>query len=153
MPEVTKEFTVDRPLAVTWEFFNTPEDVAACVPGCESVEQLDEDTFNAEVGVQVAYTSLIFNTVVEITDRQNLESMDVEGTAQPSGRMPGSAQVTGHLDVEEVDATTVGEMTIQFAIRGRLGSLGESAFTRKCDEMTQRFIDNIRAELEGVEAS
>ncbi|MFB6131585.1 MAG: CoxG family protein [Salinigranum sp.] len=149
MPEVTRAFTIRRNIGDTWAFFNSPEDIAACVPGCESVEQLDENTFNAAVGVKVGYTSLTFDTVVEITDRTEPTSMEVEGTAEPSGRMPGSARVEGRLDMDEDGEDTSGEITIEFAIRGRLGSLGESAFTHKSEEITEQFLENVRAELEG----
>lgn len=150
MPEVTKTFTFDSPRAGTWDFFNSPEKVAACVPGCEAVEQIDEDTFDALIGVSVAYTNLTFDATIEIVDRDPMTSMDVEGSAEPTGRMPGAAHVSGHLQMEG-DGVTEGEVTIEFGIRGRLGSLGESAFTRKCEEMTQEFLDNVEAELAGVE--
>lgn len=153
MPEVTKQFIVDRPIEDVWEFFNSPDDLAPCVPGCESVEQIDEDTFNAEVRVKVAYTNLTFDTKINITDRDEPTSMTVDGEAQPSGRMPGSATVNGTLELVDEGDSTAGTMTIQFAIRGRLGSLGESAFTHKCEEITGQFIDNVKAELEGVKTT
>ncbi|WP_416841486.1 CoxG family protein [Haloferax sp. DFSO52] len=153
MPEVTKEFEISHPVEQVWEFFNTPDRVAACVPHCQSVEQLDEDTFEAKVGVDVAYTSLTFDTEVEIVERTDLEYMKIEGKATPSGRMPGSATVSGDLELDGDDTTTNGTMTIQFAIRGRLGSLGESAFTHQCEKLTDEFLENIQEQIASGKAA
>lgn len=149
MPEVISEFTVDQSIEETWNFFNTPDQLAPCVPGCESVEEINEDLFNAEVTVDIAYTTLTFNTQVKITDKERPESMTVGVEASPKGRMPGTANADGGLELGVVDEdTTEGEITIEFSIFGRLGSLGESAFTHKCEEITDQFIENVVEKLE-----
>jgi carbon monoxide dehydrogenase subunit G len=154
MPEVTRAFDIAVPVEETWEFFMTPERMAPCVPGCESFEQIEEDVFDAEILVEVAYTSLTFDAHIEITDKEPPNFAVVEAEASPSGRMPGSATVDGELELADGgDGTTDGEITIEFAIRGRLGSLGESAFKHQCENLTDSFLDNARAELEGAEAT
>lgn len=153
MAEVTREFRVERPVEDTWEFFITPETVAPCVPGCVGVEEVEPDVFDAEIEVKVAYTKLTFETRIELTDKQPPNSAEVKAKAEPSGRMPGSATVEGDLSLEaDGPDATEGEIGIQFAIRGRLGSLGESAFRHKCEEMTDLFIENLKTELEEKEA-
>lgn len=150
MPAVTRSFTIDRPLDAVWEFFTTPDRVAPAVPGCEEVEELSDTEFNATVAVKVAYSNLTFDTHIEITDQDPPNSMTVEATAEPSGRMPGSATVDAELDLESIDdGSTAGTMTMEFAIRGRLGSLGESAFKHKSEELTDQFIENVADALEG----
>lgn len=152
MPTVTNEFEVEADRDEAWEFFLTPDRVAPCVPGCESVDQVDDVTFEALVSVNVAYTDLTFDTRIEITDQDPPQSLTAEGTAEPTGRMPGSAVVTGDLRLDAVaEETTEGVLEIDFGIRGRLGTLGESAFRHKCAELTQEFVDNVKEELEGVE--
>lgn len=149
MPEVTKEFTVRVPLEQTWEFFIAPERVAPCVPGCERVEEIEPDLFNVDVNVKVAYTDLTFNTELEITEQDRPSALTVVGTATPQGRIPGSATVTGTLALASADEhSTTGTLDIEFAIRGRLGSLGESAFKHKCDEITDEFLSNVITTLE-----
>lgn len=149
MPEVTREFTVDRSIEDTWDFFITPDKLAPCVPGCENIEELEEDLFDVDVSVDVAYTTLTFDTEVEITDKESPESMTVDVKASPKGHMPGTAKADGGLELNAVDEdTTDGEITISFSIFGRLGSLGESAFRHKCEEITDQFIENVVEELE-----
>ncbi|QLG60312.1 CoxG family protein [Halorarum salinum] len=154
MPEVTREFNIGVPVAETWDFFMTPDKMAPCVPGCESVEELEEDIFDAKIGVEVAYTSLTFDAHIEITDKDPSNFAAVEAEASPAGRMPGSATVDGDLEMAEgEDHTTEGEITIEFAIRGRLGSLGESAFKHQCDKLTDEFLANVKEELEGAKVT
>lgn len=149
MPTVTNEFEIHTPRGDVWDFLLTPELVAPCVPGCEEFEQLSDTEFDVTVGVKVAYTNLTFDAHVEMTNQDPPQRLEVEGTAEPMGRMPGSAIFSGTLELEEdgSDATR-GTAVIDFGIRGRLGSLGESAFRHKSEELTQQFIDNIKAELE-----
>lgn len=150
MPAVTKDFRIDRGIDDVWAFLVTPADVAPAVPGCESYEELEEDVFEARVTVTVAYTTLNFDAHIEIVDKDPPGRMRVEGTAEPTGRMPGSATLTGELALDAVDNNvTEGTIDVEFAIRGRLGSLGDSAFRSKCDTLTQEFIDNVTTRLEG----
>lgn len=154
MPEITKEFEFDAPVEETWEFFITPETVAPCVPGCESYEQHDENVFSATIGVKVAYTSLTFDADVELSEKNPPNSVTVEVLAEPSGRMPGSAKADGDLELRRsADGGTEGSITIEFAIRGRLGSLGESAFKSKTEQMTEEFLANVEEGLEAAELS
>lgn len=149
MSEVTKEFTVHAPLQETWDFFVTPDKSAACVPGCDRVEEIGVDVFTVDVNVTVAYTDLTFTTELEITDKHPPNALTVTGLANPQGHIPGSATVTGDLSLDAVDDdTTTGTLRVEFAIRGRLGSLGESAFRHKCDELTDEFLSNVTTALE-----
>lgn len=152
MPKVTNSFDIQKPVEETWNFFITPDKVAPCVPGCESVEEVAEDVFEAEIAVEVAYTSLTFDAHIELKDKQPPNSAVVEAKAEPAGRMPGSATVDGDLElIADGDGGTEGSIIIDFAIRGRLGSLGESAFRHQCEKLTDEFIANVKAELEGEE--
>lgn len=154
MPEVTREFDIDVPVQETWDFIMTPDLMAPCVPGCQSVEEIEEDVFDAEILVEVAYTSLTFDAHIEITDKEPPNYAVVEAEASPTGRMPGSATVDGDLEMTDGgNDTTDGELTIEFAIRGRLGSLGESAFKHQCEKLTDEFLGNMKEELEGAEAT
>lgn len=149
MPEVTREFDIAVPVEETWDFLLTPELMAPCVPGCESVEEIEEDVFDAKILVEVAYTSLTFDTHIEITEKRPPNYAVVEAEASPSGRMPGSAKVDADVELNDtIDNTTSGELTIEFAIRGRLGSLGESAFKHQCEKLTDEFLENMKEELE-----
>lgn len=149
MSTVTNEFEIHAARQAAWDFLLTPERVAPCVPGCEAVEQRSETEFDVTVGVKVAYANLTFDTHVEITDQDPPRALTAEGTAEPTGRMPGSAIFSGDLTLEEDgDGVTHGSVTIDFGIRGRLGSLGESAFQRKSEELTAQFVDNVKAALE-----
>lgn len=148
MPQVTRQFDIEREVEDTWEFFLTPDDVAPCVPGCKSVEETGEDEFTAEIQVDVAYTSLTFDADIALSDKRPPNAVHVDATAEPAGRMPGSSTVDADLEMEDVDGHTEGTITIAFAIRGRLGSLGESAFKHKCEELTEEFVENVTAELE-----
>lgn len=150
MPTVSKGFAIGRPVEDVWSFLTTPASVAPCVPGCDGYDEVAEDVFDATVTVTVAYTTLTFDAHVEITDQSPPTDLHVEGSAEPTGRIPGSAVVSGdlHLDAAD-DGTTDGTIEVTFAVRGRLGSLGESAFRSKCDSLTDAFIGNVTAELEG----
>lgn len=153
MPQVTREFEAAVPVEETWDFLMTPERVAPCVPGCESFDELSPDVFEATIAVQVAYTSLTFDAHVELTDKEPPRSAVIEATAEPTGSMPGSAVVTGDIELWPTDdATTSGQLAIDFAIRGRLGSLGESAFAHQCEQLTDVFLASVTEQLERTDA-
>lgn len=149
MPEVTRDFEIDRSIGDTWQFFMAPDEIAPCFPGCQSYEEVGEDVFDAEIQVNVAYTDLVFDAHVELLDQHPPNSAVVEATAEPTGRIPGSATVEGGLQLRGDGHHTVGELEIEFAIRGRLGSLGTSAFKHKCEQLVDEFLGTVTDELEG----
>lgn len=150
MPTVTREFQFDRTIERTWDFMVTPETVAPCVPGCQSFSEVEDDVFDAALAVKVAYTDLTFDTRVEITDKDRPNQAVVRGEGHPTGRIPGSATVDGRLELSATDdGGTSGTIDIEFAIRGRLGSLGEGAFRHKCEQLTDEFLANVAARLDG----
>lgn len=154
MPEITRQFRFDTSVQETWEFMTTPETVAPCVPGCESYEQHEADVFTADIGVKVAYTNLTFNADIEILDKEPPNTATVAVLAKPSGRMPGSAKADADLQLtDDGDGGTEGSITMVFAIRGRLGSLGESAFKSKSEQLTDEFLENVAKELEEQEVT
>ena len=153
MPTVTRSFETTAPVEEAWAFLTTPERVAPCVPGCEAFEERAPDVFDATIAVEVAYTSLTFDARVELADLDPPTSALLRATAEPAGAMPGSATVEGHLALRPTeDGGTAGEVTVEFAIRGRLGSLGESAFAHKCERLTEQFLATVTDELERADA-
>jgi uncharacterized protein len=52
--KIVDEFTVTAPLARTWSVIRDPQKVASCVPGCRSVETIDESHYRAVVASSVS---------------------------------------------------------------------------------------------------
>ncbi|MCY4364577.1 MAG: SRPBCC domain-containing protein [Gammaproteobacteria bacterium] len=59
--KIEKSFTVAAPRVAVCQFITSPEAVAACVPGCEKVEQTGESTYQAVIRIKIGMIKARFN--------------------------------------------------------------------------------------------
>jgi carbon monoxide dehydrogenase subunit G len=62
------EFRVNSDPERCWEFFTSLQNIGSCIPGCESVTLLDENTALFKVKVSVGYISKTFELKARLKD-------------------------------------------------------------------------------------
>ena len=92
-------FDVPHRIDTVWEFFEDIPQVAACLPGAELTEVVDEDDYKGRVGVSLGPVKLRFHGTAHITERDAAAKrlvLDAEG-ADEKGRGQASLQVIAQL--------------------------------------------------------
>ena len=68
--------------------------------------------------------------------------------AKPAG-MPGQLQTAAHLALDAIDAhSTRMRYVLDIGITGKLGSIGQSAFRAKAEELAAVFGSNVKSAIE-----
>jgi len=103
--DLSGEHTFAAPREQVWKLLLDPETLRSCLPGCERLEPVGEDEYEATMKIGVAAIRGTYQGRVKISDKQEPSSyrMSVDGKG-------GAGQVSGEGSlelVEEGDQTRV----------------------------------------------
>lgn len=130
------------PLArdAVWRALNDPEVLRACVPGCESFERVDDNSYDAVVTAKVGPVQARFKGRVTLEDLQPPESysMSFQGQGGQAGFVRGTADV--RLD-ETADGCRVG-YGVRATLGGKLAQLGSRLVDGAARKTADDFFDN-----------
>jgi carbon monoxide dehydrogenase subunit G len=151
--ELTDRFTVHASSQDVWALLWDLPRVAMCLPGCESIEVVDDTNLKARFAQKVGpfQVSMDLDLVVqELTEKERIivagGGKDKRGNTLKLNRlMMELAPSSNH----ETDGETEVSYTMDFNLYGRLATLGNAIVKRKAEEMRAQFTERITAELEG----
>lgn len=119
--ELSGDHTFAAPREQVWQLLLNPEVLRQCLPGCEHMEEIGPDEYEATMKIGVAAIRGTYQGHVKISDREEPEryKLLVEGKG-PAGQVSGE----GILEfVEEGDQTVVKYMGTA-NVRGTLARVG-----------------------------
>ena len=143
-------FTVRAPVEKVWAFLRDPQQVAACIPGAERIEVIDDRHYRVVAGARVSFLSVSFAmnvTVTEVEEPIRLVSRAEGMDARIKERVKLISTLT--LATRGDDATDV-SYTIDLTVFGKLASLGFAVIKGKAGQMAADFASCIRARLESA---
>ena len=149
---VQQSFVIAEPREKLWEFFEQVDQVAACVPGVESVERVDADNSRIRMTQSVGPMSATFDLRMKITERKPLELMEFTAIGRAVRGAAGNVRTTNTVRLAEVDEGTRVELESELAMGGVLGSVGQKVIARQAGQVTQQFSDALERAITGEPA-
>jgi carbon monoxide dehydrogenase subunit G len=134
-----------------WEFIMDIPAVSRCLPGVESFEKIDDDTFLGSLKVKVGPIGVTLSgkVIVVERDRENLRTrMDVQA-AEKRLNSSVSAHVTITL-VSLSETETELQIHTESSILGKLGEFGQAVMRRKADQIVGDFAENMAKAIDSV---
>lgn len=132
-----------------WAALNDPDVLAACIPGCESMEQIGDNEFKTLVKASVGPVSAKFTGKIKLTDVTPPESYKLafkgDGTA-------GFAQGTAEVHLTAVDDGTTIAYTANAKIGGKLAQIGSRLVDGAARKMADEFFTNLTTHMGGAPA-
>ncbi|HWX51153.1 MAG TPA: carbon monoxide dehydrogenase subunit G [Roseomonas sp.] len=144
--EMTGERRIEAPRQTVWEGLNDPEILRASIPGCESVERVGDDAFQARVAIKIGPMSARFTGKVQLTNLNPPASYTIsgEGNGGAMGFAKGGADVS--LEEEGPQATLL-RYAVKAQVGGKMAQLGarliDSTAKSMADQFFTRFADNV----------
>jgi carbon monoxide dehydrogenase subunit G len=141
--------TVQAPVDRVWEFMMDIPAVSRCVPGVESFEQLDTDTYLGALKVRVGPIGVTLQGKVTVAerDREQLRSRLDVTAAEKRIASTVKAKATMTLVPKGENQTEVNIHT-DAAILGKLGEFGQAVMRRKADQVMAEFASNMSKALD-----
>ena len=144
--ELSGDHTFAAPRERVWQFLLDPETLRQCLPGCERLDEVGPDEYEATMKIGVAAIRGTYQGRVKITDKQEPASyaMSVEGKG-------GGNQVSGKgtLELFEEDGQTRVHYTGTANVRGTLARVGARVMMPAAKMVVGQFFNCLATRSEG----
>ena len=141
-------FTVDAPADAVWDFLLDPARLAACIPGCESLEVEDATTYRVRLTVKVGFLSTTQEMRMTITEADRPRHLVAVGRGEDR-KLASHVEVRNTLDLAPAPAgATLVRYRSEVRVLGRLGSVGDAVMRVKAKQLAGDFAARVRAAIE-----
>jgi carbon monoxide dehydrogenase subunit G len=146
--DMSGEYRIPAARQKVWEALNDPDVLKASIPGCQSLEKVGDDQFNARVTAKVGPVKSTFNGSVTLSNINAPESYTIsgEGKGGAAGFAKGGADVRLR---EEGPEETVLTYTAKADVGGKLAQLGSRLIDGTSKKMADEFFSNFRDQVTG----
>lgn len=141
--------TMAAPIEKVWAFLEDVNNVAACAPGFQSMEELGEEHWKAVVAVGIGAVKAKFTLDITRPDKEPPGRMTMKGR----GKAPGSAvDLNGDMRLTALDSDqTQMDWTASVVVSGTIASVGARLMQGVAERLTGQFFDCLRSKLESAE--
>ncbi|MFM0013507.1 carbon monoxide dehydrogenase subunit G [Paraburkholderia sediminicola] len=145
--ELTGEQILQLPRERVWEALNDPEILRVCVPGCESLERVEDNHYKVVMAAAVGPVKARFNGKLTLTDLQAPESYSL--TFEGSGGAAGFGKGGAHVNLQaEGDGTRL-VYRAHAQVGGRLAQVGARLIDGVARKMAEDFFRHFTAAITG----
>ena len=143
---MTNSRVIPAPPAAVWAALNDPEALKASLPGCESLERVDDTTWKATMAAKIGPVSARFAGTMKIVESTPPDgyTLRFEGQGGAAGFANGEAKVT--LEATQGNATTL-HYEVKAQVGGKLAQIGsrliDGAAAKIADDFFARFSERL----------
>lgn len=137
---------------IVWDYFLDVEKLARCIPGMESVEQVDDTHYKGTLVVQLGPVKPKF--VGDVTIDEKVAPKRMTGSFQAKDRGASSnisAKFVFDLIEKEPNLTTA-HYDCDLVIRGRMAAFGASVIAETAKQLAAAFAAALQEELNAAQA-
>jgi carbon monoxide dehydrogenase subunit G len=147
VPVFEQVFTVNAPIDKVWALLLDVERLAPCIPGCEKIERIDDDSFFMSVSARVGIVHARFRMRVTMTEKRPPHHLS--SVAKGEDPLLGSTvDLKNRLDLVALGPTeTEVRYGSEVSVLGRLGAIGFSIMKEKVRQQGEEFAANVRRQV------
>jgi uncharacterized protein len=144
--ELSSTRIIAAPRDRVWQALNDPETLKASVPGCESLERVDDQTFRATVAAKVGPVSAKFTGKLQLldVDPPNGYRLKFEGQGGGAGFANGEARVSLS---DAPDHQTSLAYAVKATVGGKLAQIGSRLIDATAKKLADDFFARFSAEV------
>ena len=133
-------YTFNAPRERVWQILLDPKIMAQCMPGCESMNQIGPDQYEAIMKVGVASVKGTYKGKVSIKEKEEPSHYVLSG--EGSGG-PGFMQGDVSINLEENNGQTVLKYSADAKVGGLIASIGQRMLNGVAKMMVDQFFKKI----------
>lgn len=147
--DISKSFVVRASADATWSFLTDPHRVARCLPGAAITDRVDERTHAGTITMKVGPVAATYKGTIrfERLDPAARTAEIVAAGQDTRGRGGADMRMTSRL-VERAPAETEVTIASHVNVVGILAQFGRGMIQDVADQMFEKFVGAVRAELE-----
>jgi carbon monoxide dehydrogenase subunit G len=144
------KFTVKAPIKKLWDTLFDVQALAACLPGTEKIEQLDDKTYDVTMKQKVGIIKVTMKGKQTLTKVEAPKHLEMEGEAEDITKL-GRMKDKVTMDLKELAG---GEVEIAYNIDvsmvGKLAMFGDRVMRSKAVEIERQFVKNLSEKLNAI---
>jgi len=144
------KFTVKAPIQKLWDTLFDVQALAACLPGTEKIEQLDDKTYDVTMKQKVGIIKVTMKGKQTLTKVEAPTHLEMEGEAEDITKL-GRMKDKVTMDLKELAG---GEVEISYNIDvsmvGKLAMFGDRVMRSKAVEIERQFVKNLSEKLNAI---
>ena len=143
---MTNSRVIPAPPAAVWAALNDPEALKASLPGCESLERVDDTTWKATMAAKIGPVSARFNGTMKILESTPPDgyTLRFDGQGGAAGFANGEAKVT--LAPAESNATTL-TYDVKAQVGGKIAQIGSRLIDGAAAKLADEFFARVSERL------
>lgn len=135
---------LSAPREVVWEKLNDPETLKACIPGCDSLDVIGENEFQAVATNRIGPVKARFKGRVKLTDLDPPNGYKISG--EGDGGVAGFAKGGASVKLEPTDeGGTMLKYDVEAQIGGKLAQLGQRLINGAAKKLADQFFEKFAA--------
>ena len=136
---------IQAPQAEVWRKLNDPDVLQRCIPGCETLEKIDDTNMKGVVAMRLGPMALRFTGDVQLSNLNPPTSYRLTGSgkAGPAGFASGFADVS----LLPKDGGTELSYKVESTVGGRMAQLGARLIDATAAQLAGEFFDKFAAEV------
>ncbi len=140
--EQTGEYRIQAGLDEVWAGLNDPEVLARCIDGCQSMEKISDERFDASVKAKIGPVSATFQAALELTDvtAPSAYTLNANVKGGAAGFAKGTAKVYLANDPDSTEVTL-----LQYQVQGNVGGKLAQVGSRLIDGAARKMADDFFA--------
>ncbi|MEC8697317.1 MAG: carbon monoxide dehydrogenase subunit G, partial [Pseudomonadota bacterium] len=138
-------YEVPASVELVWAALNNPAVLQRCVPGCQSMQQLDDANFAAAVKAKVGPVNATFQVQLAITESDPPNNYVLQGEVKGGA---GVAKGAANVQLSEVCANVTSlSYSVDASVGGKLAQVGSRLVDAAARKMADEFFANFCAAL------
>ncbi len=149
---IKNEFEVSESVEAVWEFFGDIPQVAACLPGAELTDKVDDDSYKGTVVIALGPVKLEFDGTADILERRDDDKtivVDAAG-ADKKGRGQAALQLNASLAATAKGTNVAVDLDLQLS--GAAAQYGRGMIADVTSVLLDDFATNLQNRLTAVRA-
>jgi carbon monoxide dehydrogenase subunit G len=135
------EFQVAAPAETVWELLLDLERVAACLPGGEVTEKIDDRSYRANVNVKLGPMQLAYRGEIAIVEADEAARRTVLEAKANEARGQGTARATITTVLTAQDDGTRAAVTTDLQLTGRVAQMGRGIVEDVSNRLMRQFAE------------
>jgi uncharacterized protein len=142
--KVTGTHTIKAPRERLWRLLNDPAFLKACLPGCESLEAISPDQYQAVLTVGIAAVKGKYTGTVTLSEKEPPQRFQMRVEGKGTG---GFMQGTGVLELAEDPQGTKVMYQGDVQVGGPIASVGQRLLDGAAKMMVGQFFTAVNAQV------
>lgn len=146
--EQTGEYRIAAGRDEVWTALNDPDVLARCLAGCQAMEKVADDRFDARIKAKVGPVQATFDAQLTLADVDPPERYTIH--ANVKGGAAGFARGRAEVSLAEAGSDTLLQYRVNANVGGKLAQVGSRLIDGAARKMAEDFFSQFQQEVGGA---